>query len=309
MSNKKELTQVQMETYGWSSEIGKQGRPQRVNKEELLIDYSYQRQPIDGRVMMIASKFSWALFGELLVHDRKGKLYIVDGQHRWLAALKRPDVSTVPCLVFDSPEEAARAAEARVFVGRNTSTRAADGLSRYRGMLVSRDPAAVRVHALMESTGHSIGRGGGVPGEMIQKQVRCVSLLLKLCAADASHAALQRVWPLIVQISVEAHLPIHDALVKGCSYLEWHGEVSLTRDPWRERVLKCGMPTLLRHANSMAAALGHASARSLAWGMWNAINKGVHHKFPMREGRAFGDAGDRDLTHLRQRVLPARPDA
>src|SRR5438270_788977 len=65
----------------------------------------------------IAANWDWGLCQPLYVARRAdGKLYVVDGQHRWAAAKLRGDVWQLPCVVrsFESTEH-----EAAAFVALN----------------------------------------------------------------------------------------------------------------------------------------------------------------------------------------------
>lgn len=108
--------------YGWADIAGKKGKYREIEKTKLSIDTSYQRSQSVHRARGIASAFDWRAFGTLLVSVRKIKnktiYYVIDGGHRLLAALMRPDVGMVPCYLFTglSGDD-----EANIFVEANTS--------------------------------------------------------------------------------------------------------------------------------------------------------------------------------------------
>jgi len=110
--------------YGWAEVAGKRGKYEAIAKDALTVDNSYQRPQSVRRARDIAGAFDWRAFGSLLVSRRKIKRktinYVLDGGHRLLAALMRPDVGQVPCLVF---EGLTQDEEANIFVTANTKQR------------------------------------------------------------------------------------------------------------------------------------------------------------------------------------------
>jgi len=83
-----------------------------IPKSELEVDHAYQRDRINQRrVEELARAWDWIACGCLVVALRDdNKWFVVDGQHRKLAADQRSDIRELPCLVF---ETAGRREEAR----------------------------------------------------------------------------------------------------------------------------------------------------------------------------------------------------
>lgn len=102
-----------VERYNWAK-TGDNGKTAWVEVGDLYVDHSYQRPQVSlQNTRAIASEFSWLLFGSLVVMQRSypdGKMYIVDGQQRWLAAKLRNE-KKVPCRIFasDGPSHEAQA--------------------------------------------------------------------------------------------------------------------------------------------------------------------------------------------------------
>jgi len=108
-----------VERYDWALP-GDSGQFRCIPVGDLKIDHSYQRQQVgDGTVIKIARDFSWSMFGVLIAMERaNGNLYVVDGQQRLAASIRRGDIDKVPCYVFKSD---GKDHEARAFLGLNTS--------------------------------------------------------------------------------------------------------------------------------------------------------------------------------------------
>lgn len=82
---------------GFRLPIGKMPSIEWVHTAELSVDQSYQRS-IDNEgsrrlIASIAANFDWRLCAPLVVSRRSdGSKVIIDGQHRWAAAVRRGDL-------------------------------------------------------------------------------------------------------------------------------------------------------------------------------------------------------------------------
>src|SRR5689334_6103185 len=69
-----------------------------IDKTKLNVDLSYQRKTTKSRVDKIREEWSWIAFGAVSVALRgDGEWFVMDGQHRVLAAMMRDDIKEVPC--------------------------------------------------------------------------------------------------------------------------------------------------------------------------------------------------------------------
>ena len=150
--------------YGWAEVAGKLGKFAMIPKRELTVDNSYQRPQSVRRARDIAAAFDWRAFGTLLVSRRKVKRktinYVIDGGHRLLAGLLRPDVGRVPCLVF---EGLTQDEEAEIFVAANTKQKKPSPSDIFLARVSANDPTAqgllqiFRAHGLeVKPTGDTI---------------------------------------------------------------------------------------------------------------------------------------------------------
>jgi len=106
-----------VERYEWAK-AGDKGKACRIPVTVLKIDRSYQRGEVSERnTLRIAARFSWIAFGSIVVMQRASQdIFVVDGQQRLLAAIRRGE-ETVPCVLFqsDGPRH-----EAQAFLELNT---------------------------------------------------------------------------------------------------------------------------------------------------------------------------------------------
>jgi hypothetical protein len=118
-----------------------------------LITGEYQRNLRPVRVKKLARNFDPRLCGVLLVTERNGNIYLIDGQHRAAAAIAagRNDVP-IPCLVVDAStyEE-----EAELFIAannRSTTVPVTTG-EIFHARVEAGDPTAIEVLRIAEEVG------------------------------------------------------------------------------------------------------------------------------------------------------------
>jgi hypothetical protein len=146
--------EAKLRVYDWSEDLGKRGRNMQINKRELRMDGVYQRDGDIYRARRIASNFRWAAFGMVIVSEREnGNYYVIDGGHRVLAAMMRPDVDNIPCVVFSG---LSRTEEAAAFVYYNAKRRTIVGVSLYRGLVEAKNPEALLLKKVLDELGISV---------------------------------------------------------------------------------------------------------------------------------------------------------
>jgi hypothetical protein len=126
--------------------------------EQLNVDDSYQRSLEASSsitlIRRIATFWDWGLCQPLYVARRSdGKLYVVDGQHRWAAAMLRGDIWQLPCVVrsFASVEE-----EAAAFVALNQERRPLSKLQIFKAAVAAGDMEAAQIVMSLDEAGLSI---------------------------------------------------------------------------------------------------------------------------------------------------------
>ena len=139
------------ERYGWKP-ILKKGEFAEISKDNLKIDLTYQRQGNVSRILKIAREFDWALFGALIVIQGMDKsFYVLDGGHRFRAAMLRHDVDKVPCMVHavSSPEE-----EARIFLNYQDYHKPLRPYERHRALIACNDDVAIEADLIVNEVGY-----------------------------------------------------------------------------------------------------------------------------------------------------------
>ena len=259
--------------YGWAMR-DTPGVLKWLSKSDLLVDHSYQRKAINARVLNIAQKWSWLACGVIVVAEREDEqqLYVVDGQHRVMAALKRSDVEMLPCLVFktDSAKQ-----EAGGFFDANVGRRPATSMEKWKAQLMRGDANTIFLDELIRQAGRVASTQSG-PGD-----VRCLTALLR--AAESDREMLARMWPLVVEVC-QGHA-MHERVVEGLLWLEASMPIgqSLNDKRWRERVTRLGFAGLLDAAQRAATFYARGGAKVWGLGMLEALNTRCRIHLALRE--------------------------
>lgn len=253
---------TKVEHYKWLM-TGEPGELLYLNKNILEIDHSYQRNAKNARVLKLARRWNWLSCGVLTVAKRSGRYYVVDGQHRLMAALKRADIDQLPCLVFESSE---MREEAVAFRDANKERRPINSFEQWNADLVAQDEPTEFANMLIMSSGRSIGESSG------PTTVRCLSAMVS--AARSTRAELIRVWPLVVQVchGNALHERVFGALMYlECNLSEGH---SVADKRWRDKILRIGYQGLLDAAQSAASFYAKGGPKVWAIGVMKELNKG-----------------------------------
>ena len=252
--------------YKWKT-IGKPGEFLWIDKKELYVDPDYQRQNVNvNRINEFAADWCWIKCGVLTVVIRGDEWFVVDGQHRALAAGSRSDIKELPCMVF---EVDGLPQEARAFVDINTSKTAVNGFDKFRALIVAEDEIAVGLRDLMATTGHHAARSAAVKG------VACLMTIWKLFKKDKKK--LTSFWPLISDINQDC--PIQDKVVRGLYWAETSAKksgVTLTDNPYRAFLTKIGGESLSAEIRKEINIIGMGGHRIEANAIIKVINKTMY---------------------------------
>ncbi len=251
-----------IERYGWTMK-DEPGQFMMIPKHDLMVDERYQRdvKEKEGKVLRIASAWSWLACGTLLVAMRPAGFYIVDGQHRWRGALRRSDISDLPCLVFEADDVVQ---EANAFISANTNRKPMTAMQRIKAQVVAGDGVAEEAHALIAASGRVMRSGTD------KHSVSCVGAIMKALREDAP--AFRRVWPVVVALCEDRSI-VND-IVKTLAYLEAHlaeGQ-SLAAQPWRKRLIGVGYDGVIDAMRQARAYHKKGGERTDALGVVKAVN-------------------------------------
>lgn len=263
--------QPKRERYDWRT-TDQPGEFAMIDKADLDVDQDYQRRHSQHKILKMAAEWSWVACGALSVALRQedSRWYVMDGQHRLLAARHRDDIRQLPCMVFGVVEVAQ---EASGFLRANTNRKTMTMVDRFKAALMTEDRAARVVNELVLSSGRHVAAGGG------QAAFSAVGVLLRCVRED--EAATRRVWPILVEICDGKK--INQNLISGLWYLERHleGGTSLASNHWRRRLVQVGYDSLMRSIDSAAAFHGSGKGfKVCAIGVVQAVNKGLRNLLP-----------------------------
>lgn len=254
------------ETLGWS-DLGDKPTFIWVTKSDLSVDHSYQRNRINvGRVNKIAQGYDWAALGALIVARRKdGTLWVIDGQHRLLASMKRDDATQLPCLVFDFETIDKEAAAFRALNGQRGPIRRIDD---FKAALVEGDPAVMAVDAALDRQGYRVSQGQG------RGIVSCVESLMKVYRRSGER--FDRVLGLVAELYEGQTFPgaVFKGLAATDAYLAKHGADGLSSRFYRDKLLRIGHHQIETHGRNYQALTGTTGERGFAAGVIALLNKG-----------------------------------
>jgi hypothetical protein len=245
--------------YLWREDT-KPGHFEWVDKHNLSVDDRYQRDLLQEKVKGIAAKFSWPIFGVLIVAERSDGFYVVEGQHRLAATMLRADVTDVPCMVFESES---LVQEAEVFLGSNTWRRPPTAVAKFKALRVVGDDPALLVEQLVKESGRTISEASSATS------ISCISTLLD--HAKVRPDTLKQAWPLICACCAGERMP--RVLVDGVVYIVQHTTAGDERRV--ARIASMSARDLIESAYKNAGLHGKAGPKIWANGMVIAINRGL----------------------------------
>lgn len=254
--------------YGWTLS-DKPGEMKWINKEMLEVDKKYQRAHSLGKVQGMASEWSWVACGTITVGKRDGDgYYIIDGQHRTLAALRRSDITELPCIVFGV---SAVTEEAIGFVRSNTHRKAMSVIDKHRANLVAKDKDAIDIQEIFDAVGTHITKSDSKGG------IKCVGTCYFLYKADrqAFIKALKAAYLL-------SDNNITDRMLGGLWYISHYSEIDISEDSkFYKRLAAIPNVALTKHIAEAVSYYVSGGNKVCAVGILNAVNKGLRRKYKL----------------------------
>ena len=250
--------------YGWSIQ-DTPGEFTEISKSELLIPAEYQRDVVLSKVYEICAKWSWFGCGVLIVANRDGKYWVVDGQHRVLAALRRSDINVLPCMVFDTSD---LASEAQAFVTVNTGRKPVAALDKMKALSVSGDPDAEFLIETLANLGLNMAKTANKGLD-----IKCIGVCHQMVKTNRQH--FMAAITLAAKLSANDNTPISEKILSSLFYFESHLPYGLDTPKFRQRVLQIGNIALLEAATRAAAYFAGGGMKVWAEGALSLINKGL----------------------------------
>lgn len=256
--------------YSWKV-IDRPGRLEYIPKTALEVDPTYQRTHGIDKVRDLASKWSWIACGALTVSERPdGKYYVIDGQHRTLAALKRSDISVLPCVVFTNCKIEDEAAG---FVNANSNRGLVSTIAKYRANLVAKEPLAVYLEETFSKYGIQVSKNstGAV-------HISCIGGCCRMATLDKNK--FESVLSIARMVENPKTKTISEEIIEGLFYIARAGNIDITERRFSERVVDIGSVQLMRSIGDAKVYHGKSGGESMsAIGIVNAVNKKLKHKY------------------------------
>lgn len=185
-----------------SADVGAVPDLRWIDKNQIEIDHRYQREiSVHGvrHVNSILRDFNWRYFQVLTVTPgRHPKYWAIDGQHRWLAAMRHPKIGKLPCVVVDKLD---LEQSAKVFEALNSRRMAVSSLQRFHVNVAANDPVSMRVDYICSEAGVAILRTMPQRGALPPLSLICISTLTKFLRRHSDQfliavvGALAEAWP------------------------------------------------------------------------------------------------------------------
>ena len=236
-----------------------------IPKQELEVDPAYQRERVSQRRLdQLCRTWDWIACGCLVVALREdNKWFVMDGQHRKLAADMRSDIQTLPCLVF---ETTGRREEAVGFLAINQGRVGVGCLDRYKAQLLAGDATAFALESIVRRTGHRFGPKASA------RTISCVQCLYNLVREDRER--FERLWPLLVELHPDD--PMTDAVITGLWMVDkWLAKENrtVTESPYREKLVALGGKGLNHEIRREIALIGQGGSRVNGCAIAKYLNK------------------------------------
>lgn len=189
----------------WGPIEDKKGMLMWIHKRDLHVDAVYQRDAGDDKVSKITKSFSWVSCGVIKVSIRDGKYWVIDGQHRVLAAKRRSDIDELPCIVFICASEEQ---EANGFLASNVEVKPMPAIAKHKAGIVAKKPECIVVQEMFDKLGlRPLKSGSGVGG------VRCMAWCHK--KAKENPDLFRLVIQLVGEMTIKDNLPVFESLLAG----------------------------------------------------------------------------------------------
>jgi hypothetical protein len=242
-----------------------------IDKGDIKIDHEYQRVGVSNdKINMFASSWSWISCGVLIVARRADEYYVVDGQHRLLAANKVLSIRQLPCLVFPTTT---KETEAIGFLNVNRNRKGMQSVDAFRAALVAGDETSIYVKEVFDTLGIIAKATGQSPGT-----IKCVALAVSLAGKDKD---IFRLSLKLCNDLCKDKKQIPEHLLGGVAYLVTKIKGGASKK-LISRMYDIGMEAMLdgiSHARSFHKQGGVAV---YADGILMAINKGLQYKYELK---------------------------
>lgn len=252
--------------YGWTTK-DEPGELKNIHKNSLKIHPDYQRDAIPSKIKEITSNWSWIAAGAVIVGERNGELWVIDGQHRVLAAKRRSDISHLPCLVFKTNSIKQ---EAIGFLDLNTGRKPVSSIAKFKAMIAAGDEAACIVQKTLDSLGVT-------PKATANKAKEIKSIAWAVKRAGENPQKFELVMRIATELSHD--VPLQERLLDGLWYINERIDGGIEQKRIYDRLKAVGARRLLDAASKAAAYYVRGGAAVWAAGMIEELNRGLQKRF------------------------------
>jgi hypothetical protein len=260
--------------YGWVTKDGP-GELRMLHKDLLQVHPAYQRDLLLSKVRSITAAWSWISVGALVVGERGGEFWVIDGQHRAMAAKRRSDITHLPCVVFQTADVKT---EARGFLDLNTGRKPVTAVAKQKALVAAGDETALFVNQLYEELGLEMRATAAGPGH-----IKCVARCMQF--ANESRQDFRLVLQLTAELCTAKGMPVAERLMESLWFLHFNVEGGLLDKRLNKRIREKGARVLLDAANRAAAFYSRGGAKVWANGILEELNKGLQHKFSLEKAK------------------------
>lgn len=253
--------------YGWSVQDAP-GEMRLLHKDMLQIHPAYQRDLVPQKVSEISAAWSWVALGALVIGERGGEFWVIDGQHRAAAAKRRSDITHLPCVIFKTADVKQ---EARGFLTIQTMRKPVTAVAKQKAMVTAGDEVASFVQQTVDTLGLQIRKTASKAGDL-----KCVGWCLKRAADDRE--TFVKVLRLGAALCAQDSMFVAERLLEGLWVLNDKCGAGLADARFVKRLHERGGRVLLDAANKAAAYYDSGGGRVWAQGMLSELNKGLQER-------------------------------
>lgn len=254
-----------IERYGWTTKDDR-GELAWVDKNALSVDDSYQRPSSNAKILNLASEWSWVGCGVIVVSRRDGKMFVVDGQHRVMAALKRSDITHLPAIIFNHSNVTE---EAEGFINLNVNRNSLKTIQKFKALVKAKNPAAIAVSELLNKYNITLSKN------IAPYSTNSAARLMK--TIEKQPEKTYRVFGMACELCNGDY--VSETIIAGLWILDTKIKDGLNCPRLRKRLFDIGKDRLYTGAKRAAAFFSKGGENIWADGMLQELNRNLKNKF------------------------------
>lgn len=253
--------------------LDNRGEFKYIDKSILLVDESYQRATSPAKTQRIAAKWSWVSCGCIIVANRNGKLFVIDGQHRVVASRDRDDIRELPCIVFETDGSVS---EAKSFIATNTERKHMSIYNKFKALVVAEDENAIYCRDILEKFNMKVSQFNN--NRARTPHFKVIGWLLRQSLIDRGR--IERILSIAHTLSIQEDESIPKYLLDGLWALDSRLKVPLD-EKFTKKLYSAGFSTVFLAMKKHVAIEGSGNSQVYASGILSVVNKGLRTKYKM----------------------------